>query len=132
VDLTVVVYSGRPALPGKGENIYTSIVFPTDNAPVRVHWGGAHQNSEKPSVRAGSWILDATMVNPGRGTANIPDPHGFFYRVVNVTEGSDAGGSYVDLELQSPPKKPTPNGQGILVVLESVAEVFEKGPGWRP
>ena len=84
---------------------------------VRVHWGAGQ---EKPAVRTGGWVFDATMV---------PTPHGFFYRVVNIIEGTDGIGPYVDLELQTNPKA---GGPGVLMVLDGVAEVFEKGPGWRP
>jgi hypothetical protein len=76
---------------------------------------------------------------------NIPDPHGFFYRVVGVT---DVSSTQLRLELQTYPKKasyylpnPTlppdpvtnqPVPYGVLIVMENVAEVFEKGPGWQP
>lgn len=82
---------------------------------------------QRPPVRKGSWVLDATVQEaPGR-----PSPHGFFYRVVNVTDlptvGTQAG---VLLTLQTRPKKGTTNG--VLVVMEYVAEVFERGSDWKP
>jgi type II secretory pathway pseudopilin PulG len=131
VDLTVIVYSNRPTVFGAGESTYSPVKFDPSSNVVRVYWGAGQ---EKPSVRTGGWILDATMVRPPAGIAPqvphaLPDPHGFFYRVVNVTEGND-GRPYVDLELQTNPKAGT--NQGVLVVLEGVAEVFEKGSGWRP
>jgi type II secretory pathway pseudopilin PulG len=129
VDLTVVVYSGRPTVFGQGENSYSPVIFDPNSRVVRVYWTAGQ---EKPPVRTGGWILDATMVRSPSGIATqVPqaDPHGFFYRVVNVTDGND-GKPYVDLELQTNPKAPTT--QGVLVVLDGVAEVFEKGPGWRP
>ncbi|HLJ94174.1 MAG TPA: hypothetical protein VKU02_13385 [Gemmataceae bacterium] len=122
VDLTVVVYSGRPNIFGQGETAYTPVVFDPTNPVVRVPWG---PGQEKPAVRVGSWILDATKVRTV-GTTFLPDPHGYFYRVVNVTEGN----GYVDLELETKPKLGTT--EGVLIVLDGVAEVFEKGPGWRP
>lgn len=129
VDLTVIVYSGRPAGSGLGENTYAPVTFATNSNVVRVYWGAGQ---EKPAVRAGSWVFDATMIRPaGAGGAHpAPDPHGFFYRVVTVNDGIDSGKPYVDLELQTTPKVGTT--QGVLVVMEGVAEVFEKGPGWRP
>ncbi len=127
VDLTVVVYSGRPNVFGQGETAYTPVTFDPTRNTVRVTWGAGQ---EKPAVRAGAWILDATKVSKV-GTTLVPDPHGFFYRVVNVGEqGVQNGMNYVDLELQTRPKQAT--DQGVLVVLDGVAEVFEKGPGWRP
>jgi hypothetical protein len=132
VDVTVVVYSGRPTVFGLGETSYSPVTFDTTNNLVRVYWSAGQQ---KPAVRTGGWILDATTVRSSPGAGNqagqiVPDPHGFFYRVVNVTDGVDSRGPYVDLELQTNPRAGTT--QGVLVVLDGVAEVFEKGPGWRP
>jgi hypothetical protein len=128
VDLTVVVYAGRPNVFGQGETAYTPVTFDPASSVVHVAWG---PGQDKPAVRAGGWILDATKVQRV-GQNYIPDPHGFFYRVVNVSdEGIQADGKhYVDLELQTRPKLGT--SQGVLVVLDGVAEVFEKGAGWRP
>ncbi len=121
VDLTVVVYSGRPLQLGVGETAYTGVTFdPTLNYVTVTPAPG----QDRPAVRNGSWILDATMVD---ATGTIPDPHGFFYRVVNVTENP---GPTFTLELQTNPKKATTVGQ--VVVLDNVVEVFEKGPGWLP
>ena len=132
VNLTVVVYSGRGLQFNQGEIAYGPVAFdPTTNL-VSVAWGPGQASSEKPAIRTGSWILDATMVKevpPGSGRFQ-PDPHGFFYRVVNVTEKPNQ----LDLELQTNPRKGTINGTtpyGVLVVLDNVVEVFEKGPGWR-
>jgi hypothetical protein len=132
VDVTVVVYSGRPTVFGQGENSYSPVTFDTTSNVVRVYWTAGQQ---KPAVRTGGWILDATMVrsSPGvgpQGAQVVSDPHGFFYRVVNITDGVDSRGPYVDLELQTNPRAGTT--QGVLVVLDGVVEVFDKGPGWRP
>jgi len=130
VDLTVVVYNSRPTVFGQGENTYGPVTFDPRSNLVRVSWSAGQ---EKPAVRAGSWVLDATMFKPplgSRASNQAPDPHGFFYRVVNVTEGNDGVRPYVDLELQTNPKARTT--QGVLIVLDGVVEVFEKGPGWRP
>jgi hypothetical protein len=130
VDLTVVVYSGRPTVFGQGETAFTDVKFALGNNVVRVTWD-PRLGKEKPAVRAGGWILDATKFKQ-TGTTYTADPHGFFYRVVNVGEEGvlSDGKHYVDLELQTSPKQAT--DQGVLVVLDGVAEVFEKGAGWRP
>src|SRR5207249_11944556 len=89
VDLTVIVYSGRPVVFGQGETAYINVIFKTDNNVVRVTWV---KGQEKPAVRAGGWILDATTVKqlprlPGQLKPTLSaDPHGFFYRVVNVSD----------------------------------------------
>jgi hypothetical protein len=131
VDVTVVVYNGRPTILGQGENVYGPVTFDPNSNLVRVYFVAGQ---EKPAVRPGGWILDATLVKGAfiavsRASNQAPDPHGFFYRVVNVTDGTDLGRPYVGLELQTKPKIGT--SFGVLVVLDGVAEVFEKGPGWR-
>lgn len=146
VDLTVVVYSGRglqqnyntpQASLNFGETAYGSVAFDTTTNVVSVYWGTRETNPEKPAIRPGNWILDATMVKevPPKSGRFQPEPHGFFYRVVNVTEKPNE----VDLELQTNPRRSTinrttglPVPYGVLVVLDNVVEVFEKGPGWRP
>jgi prepilin-type N-terminal cleavage/methylation domain-containing protein len=115
LNLTVVVYSGRPlqtapdAVP-TGEAVYQANVVPGRNT-LTLTWGAGQ---DKPAVRRGSWILDATA-------ADSP-PRGYFYRVVDIT---DTGANSMLLELQT-------NLQGSLqvpaqvVVLDGVAEVFQK------
>jgi hypothetical protein len=152
VDVTVVVYSGRsltslgetpvpnPNLPLGPTNQF--VAFDPGSKFVDIFYSGT-----KPTIRTGSWILDATMeyLRPSSITfnaMNIPDPHGFFYRVVGVT---DVSSTQLRLELQTYPKKSSfipPNTlapgdpgvppYGVLIVMENVVEVFEKGPGWQP
>jgi hypothetical protein len=146
VDTTVVVYSGR-SLTSLGETPFPNpsvplgptnqfVTFDPTNKFVDIYYSGT-----KPSIRTGSWILDATMEYFRQSSItfnamNIPDPHGFFYRVVGVT---DVSSNVIRLELQTNPKKASfyttatgPVPYGVLIVMENVAEVFEKGPGWQP
>lgn len=127
-ELTVIVFNQRPVALGRGETAYGPVTFDTNSNVVRVYYSG----QDKPVIRVGGWILDATMVGPPvLGSDHPPpDPHGYFYRVVNLAEGVIANRPYLDLELQINPKVGTQ--LGVLVVLEGVAEVFEKGAGWRP
>jgi hypothetical protein len=133
VEKTVVVYKNRGSIGG--ENVYSNIKFDPSTSEVLVTWAAGTQ--EDPPIRKGSWILDATVLGPtppkGVAPYNYPEPHGYFYRVVNVT---DAGAGNMIIELQSPPKQSTVdannNGYGVLIVMENVVEVFEKGPGWKP
>jgi hypothetical protein len=135
VDIAVVVYNGRPFSLPLGEAVYGPMAFTTNttnpNNPkiVRLNYTG-----EKPDIRRGSWILDATIYNP-KANPPGPEPHGFFYRVVGVNDA----GTYMELELQNTPRMGTcsnladPNTYyGVLVVMENVVEVFEKGAGWMP
>jgi hypothetical protein len=125
VAMTVVVYQGgRP--PISGETAYdptanNSVVFTQGSNVVTVSWNPAVGQAQ-PNIRRGSWILDATM----RDNNGSPEPHGFFYRVTNV---DDLGNNQLQLELQSNALRSTTNNgraYGVLAVLESVAEVFEK------
>lgn len=110
LDYAVVVYNGRSfALNGSqplDETAYDA-VLPVGGTVFTFNYGG-----NKPKLRAGGWVLDATMTST--------DPHGFFYRVVNVT---DSGGS-MTVELQTPIRG-TANGNKV-AILNNVAEVFER------
>jgi hypothetical protein len=130
---SIVVYSGRPQLylPGQ-ENTFTSVKFDSSTNQVAVT---PVAGQELPVVRAGSWILDATVVNPTLpvpalgGVMGYPEPHGFFYRVVGST--IDATSGSVILELETNPKMSSFGGTpvinyGVLVVMENVVEVIDK------
>jgi len=149
VDLDVVVYNGRSSvIPGDGPSNVYAVDFVKDSNSVTVKWGLSGQNPNKPVIRNGNWILDATVIaiDKSSGAPKVsPDPHGNFYRVVNVTEGTTLDPvtqqlqNYVILELQRNIKKGSSTAlsslsvmQGILVVMDNVIEVFEKGSGWVP
>jgi hypothetical protein len=138
VDLVGVVYSGRSAAVS-GEYVYGGIKFDSTTTSLGVRWNPT-LGEVKPPIRIGSWILDATVVkknlNPS-GPPFLPEPHGFFYKVVSMTDGPAA--NEVTLELQTKPKLSTigisvsgSQGYGVLVVMENVVEVFEKSAGWKP
>jgi hypothetical protein len=124
LDVTVVVYAGRS--PGAdaggnplGETAYANATFGAGTNPnvVQIDWT---TSTTKPAVRRGSWILDARMT---------PVPQGYFYRVVSVT---DISATVMELEVQQPLggqlRTSIPlGGTGTLIVMENVAEVFEKG-----
>src|SRR5439155_11153763 len=119
-----------------GVNPYTGnatnfVWFDPSRNYVDIVWQGT-----KPSVRTGSWILDATMeYYNAAAQLNIPDPHGYFYRVVGVT---DVSSNVMRLELQTTPKRRSfynhteTGAYGALVVMENVAEVLEKRPRSEP
>lgn len=134
VNMAVVVYNRRP-LGGTGglslnEYYYSSLYDTNRNVvTVTVAAGGT-----PPPVRPGDWVLDCTQV-----TASA---HGYFYRVVNITDIS-GNGTQFDIEVQTPFRgflgtsiAQNPANSGIYVgqtmVLEGVAEVYERGTGWVP
>jgi hypothetical protein len=162
VEATVVVYSQRPlgltaagaiAIPS-GEVVYAAPpTGPTGPTGYSNRKGDTiitisiAAGQERPPIRKGSWILDGSIE---RALSSPPTgwSHGFFYRVVGVT---DIPGGMMDLEVQTPLRESVyslpPNGSetwaglagqpirsrdGLIVVMENVAEVFEKGPGWLP
>lgn len=135
VDLTVVVYDRRPniALPvAPGVNIPveekafsanfgTNMVGVAAPNMVVLSWPAG---TPPPVVRRGTWILDATVVT----SATVPEPHGYFYRVANITQVST---TMMELQLQKNVQNfvgsnPSASFTGVAVVMDNVAEVFEK------
>ncbi len=105
IDCTIVVYANRSTTTLL-ETPYTVINLNPPNALTLDYTG-----SDRPAIRAGGWILDTTG---GKGK---------FYRVVSVADGSAA--FTLDIEVQQNYTQAPP---AQLVVLENVAEVFERGP----
>jgi Prokaryotic N-terminal methylation motif len=113
--LTVVVYKGRTTQLAAGETQYPVLRGGTYGSTSL-----AISNSPSPAIRVGSWILDST-IDPNTGI-----PHAYFYRVVNITV--DAQTNQAVLELQSPLKADcSTSSNGVIVNMENVAEVFNKG-----
>jgi hypothetical protein len=136
-ELTVVVYGGRSISSPSAETVITGTNFQMNrnSTEVLVDWS---QLPAKPKLRKGNWILDATMYNL---PFQSPEPHGYFYRIIGVT---DLGGTQMSLELQLPSlmdagiasNNGAGNPAGLLIIMENVAEVFERktlsptiGPG---
>jgi len=144
VNATIVVYSGRSSfLPGENTYItnaagtFQGVQFIAGSNQVDVTWNPLI-GQPKPIIKNGTWILDATCVHwdqnatPPQVAVPPEGPHGFFYRVVGVTEVPQT--NTLTLELQTPIRAstfdPAPVLQpyGVLVVMENVVEVFEKRP----
>src|SRR5208282_849517 len=73
-NLTVVVYNGRPL---GSASIETALGGPQAAAAAGQKF---ITFSGTPSITRGSWLLDANV-----STEKQPDPHGFFYRVVDIS-----------------------------------------------
>ncbi len=128
VDVTVIVYNSRPVQSPLSEHVFNVTFNPGKTQLDLPYAAGA-----KPDIKKGNWVLDAT-VRQGNNPNFTPEPHGYFYRVVGVT---DNGGS-LSLEFQEPIKgllgdntnsKPF---AGTLIFMENVVEIFGKGSGWKP
>jgi hypothetical protein len=139
-DLDVVVYSGRNLEVQGGETPYQASLGPSANTVILTVAAG----QEKPNLRRGSWILDAspstilTNTNPPTDESKVFGVlHSFFYRVVSVEDiaPDSSNRPRVQLELQTPLLAATPQaGPSIskVVVMDNVAEVFSKRTGWLP
>lgn len=87
---------------------------------------------EPPPVKAGDWILDASIAQAGGKRYS----HANFYRVVSVTELND---TQTELEVQTPLRgfaapfpQPSPGVfTGTVIIFEGLVEVFERGAGWK-
>ncbi len=112
LDYSIVVYHNRPmsqntSLLPVNENGYPGSFDPV-NRIVTLTYGG-----NKPPIRKGGWILDATMQ---------PTPQGYFYRVESVRDT----GSALILGVQTPFRGSKAPYSGTVVFMDSVAEVFER------
>jgi hypothetical protein len=140
VEMSVIAYNKRTLALNQqfqgDENAFAAQFDPTSNI-VTISWNPA-QGQAAPNLRVGSWILDTTPV----ASATVPGmlsqlQHAYFYRVVGIT---DTSATTMDVEVQSllrgfPLPPPTPQAQqfsGTIVIMDGVAEVFEKGTGWHP
>jgi type II secretory pathway pseudopilin PulG len=129
-DLDVVVYSGRNLDVKGGETAYQATLGSSATS-ITLNYGVGYGGSEKPALRRGNWILDASP-STGVETNVFGAAHSFFYRVVSVEDTSTTA---VQLELQTPLLAATSQvGPTIskVVVLDNVAEVFSKRTGWLP
>jgi prepilin-type N-terminal cleavage/methylation domain-containing protein len=117
INVTIVVYDRRPLTTGAngapaGETPYNA-VFTYGSNFATLTWPAA---APPPPIRKGTWILDATVMNTPNGK-----PNGYFYRVVEANIG--AGSAVVELHMNA---RANSGPQGVAVVMENVAEVYEK------
>jgi hypothetical protein len=129
----VVVYNQRSLTLDQtaqpDETAFAGCNFDTTRNVVSISWAGGQT---PPSVRVGSWILDATPVPSGLPQPQWMQSHAFFYRVVGITQTSDTS---LDVEVQTPLLGWTAGSAvnfGTVVFMDGVVEVFDKGTGVRP
>ena len=126
VNMAVVVFNRRTMGMGSGgiplnEYLYSSVFNTSTNVvTLTVPAGGT-----PPPIRLGEWVLDCTP------TTNPPSAHGYFYRVVSITNN---GNNTFDLEVQTPFRGFAAGGTyaGQTMILEGVVEVFERNSGRQP
>jgi hypothetical protein len=135
VDLSIVVYNQRAFFVAPNEDWFYAVFDNSRNVVTVVL-----QTGQTPSIRPGSWILDATVEVDPQNPATVRKPHGFFYRVEEVTETTFNNQPALELSVASPfrefplPKPPQPYlpSPGMVFYMDGVVEVIEKGPGWLP
>jgi hypothetical protein len=131
VNLTVVVFNERPLTLNNtyqgGETIYYAEFAPGSNL-VKIKWDGTGGlATTQPDLRIGGWILDSTPVldpKTAPPTQKLLPSYAQFYRMVSVLQTSDFE---AELELQDPVPLTHPP-TGTFLVIDGIAEVFEKGP----
>jgi hypothetical protein len=130
VEMSIVVYSGRDlALPSRETAVSNNSYNAADPTAVTID-----ASASKPDIRLGMWIVDLTTHDPNSKVAaeqlaarKYGPVHGYWYRVVKVTETTVAGNDALQLELQPKPLVP----MQTIVIMDGVAEVFPKGTGWK-
>jgi prepilin-type N-terminal cleavage/methylation domain-containing protein len=139
VEMTIAVYDRRPLqLGGGGFLPVGESAYPVEPVPMDPPGSGFQLNTvkllyagglPKPALRPGGWILDATAL-PG---------HGYFYRVVSASDTVGSKGQpAVQVELQNNIRTiNVVNNQNVpvitqAVVMDSLVEVFERGPVSTP
>jgi hypothetical protein len=132
-ELAVVVYNRRPIAAAAGaapanEPEFTAVGVnnttfnPTSNTITFSIAAG----QPKPALRAGTWVLDATV--KARTPANpYTVVNSYFYRAVSVEE--TPANTFV-IEVNTPLRNWAAAGTGRLILMEGVVEVFDKGTGW--
>jgi prepilin-type N-terminal cleavage/methylation domain-containing protein len=135
VDMSVVVYNKRPIL----SSVFNEYLYQTQQGgPTEVTFDPVGNNitiapsadNFVPSVRPGDWLLDASYVPNQAGTYGTVN--GYFYRIVGVTETADGYTFEVQQPLRNMASTMSTNAWQKVILLEGVAEVFEKGPGRLP
>src|SRR5207248_7190728 len=87
VDLSVVVYEKRPIQAPSVETVYPSGATPGNTfSSTNPNEVLLTYSTERPPIRKGGWILDATVLPVDASIANQPNMQGYFYRVVDVTD----------------------------------------------
>ena len=148
VDCSIVVFDKRSlSITGAGslsEHVYPNLTYFNHlNNTITIDITAAA--TVPPPVRAGDWIMDVTPYNP---TPTSGAAHAYWYRIVAAEEIVNNGRRFARFEVQQPIRgvnqfpgtfqtwAGTPamalGFQGTSVILEGVAEVFDKGPGRLP
>jgi Tfp pilus assembly protein PilV len=130
VEMSIVVYSGRDLALASKETAANNLAYnAADPTAVTID-----NSANKPDVRKGMWVVDLTTHDPNSTNAaeqmaarKYGPVHGYWYRVVDVTETTVAGADALQLDLQPKPVVP----MQTIAIMDGVVEVFPKGTGWK-
>jgi hypothetical protein len=156
VEMTIPVYSARPAPIPLGTQVSTELSFRggggfafTGTPPQPPWWqmlalipGGTTatiflpQQSQGASlpIKRGDWIFDNTLIIPPQaGNPLQPQPiplaNGYFYKVIGISDAyQNANGWVQDLQLDRPAR----NFGFAIVLMKGLADVREKSDGRMP
>lgn len=129
VDCTVVVYAGRPVYSSgtsAGETVCKAqpdAISPVNTIDLTVPRAASGPG---PTLRKGTWLLDITQ-ETGAAASQYGPVHAVFYRTQNVESIS---ANRYRVEVQGTLRAPV-TARSQFVLMDNVAAVFEKGPGWR-
>lgn len=117
VDVTVVIYANRPMYTA---GVASGEISCTASGTIGSNLISNVSPSGKTGIRKGIWLLD---VSPGANRTINGPINALWYRVMNVQA---TGGTYA-MEVQ-PALKATVSK---VLIMENVADVFDKGAGWQ-
>lgn len=133
VNCTIVVFENRPLLLAGVNNklqlpefVFSGVKFDTTTNTITI----TTAVGVEPPVRPGDWLYDATIILPNAAKKILfPEVVSAFYRVVAVDEVAPNTYRY---EVQQPIKTMVNDPQrllpGTVIVMEGIAEVFDRGP----
>ena len=128
VEMTIIVYNARNVQLPPTELTFLATGAQGDTT-IYVTWDPTvGQNA--PELRRGMWILDASpTTDTGGDLLRVNGPlHSYFYRVVGISPVAGTNAFY--LEVDTPLRSDM--NPGVVVVMDNVIEVFDKGTGWKP
>lgn len=112
VHVSVVVYFRRPIESASEERALNGTAV--EGNKITLTYATA---ADKPVLKQGSWILDATMTG---------EPQGFFYRVEDVVDPSPTAANSIDVYVNKTIRSHASTVRNI-IVLDAVIDVFDKG-----
>lgn len=119
VDLSVIVYKGRPVLTPNNEPTFAVTGAKDDTALTVTVTAGS-----EPEIRTGGWLLDTTAIPAIFNGVQVRTVAALAYQVTDIQKAGTTWTVRVE-----PPLR---NNVDTVAFLENAIAVFEKGTGWLP